>query len=386
MLRTNSVILNRTLLKPFSKKKYKIDNQAINLSVLNNPEVKNNSKSNATPINIFSTTILKNPPNSNKNMPIELDNFRDLVDKYDNFIFDLDGVLWCGSKILKNTFDAIKSLQNLPNKKIFFLTNANRATKKSILKKMQNNDLNIKDSRDIYTSSYLIANYISEKYPDIKRLYAIGREGLLEALKAFNIQTFGGYEDDFKKIDLCEPEKLNIDNSIQGVICGFDDEINYYKLLIASQLIKETNFFFGTNHDKEININGKKFPGPYSLISALETSSGKKATIISKPNTDSLDIIFKENKIEKTINNLKKTLMIGDNLNKDIGFANNSKIDSLLVLTGVTTPEKFQEIISNDLFGDFNNQKSSRNSENFSNQNAQIYAKPTYYMKEIKLY
>ena len=39
--------------------------------------------------------------------------------------------------------------------------------------------------------------------------------------------------------------------------------------------------------------------------------------------------------------------MIGDNLSTDIYFANNSGIDSLLVLSGVTEAEKAIEVLKN---------------------------------------
>lgn len=316
--------------------------------------------------------------------PIAINNFRSLAEKYDYFIFDLDGVLWRGHEILKNSFEAIKHLRNLENKKFFFLTNSNRSSRKNLISKMINNNLDVVEIKQVYSSSYILANYVSEKFPELKKFYVIGREGLINELKGFNIEVFGGYEDDFKKLALYDTGNVLINEDIQGVICGFDDEINYFKIFYASQIINRTNVFFGTNYDRYLNINGRRVPGTYSIISAIETSTDKKAEIISKPHPHSLDFIFKDNEIENNEINLKKTLMIGDNLNTDIRFANNSGIDSLLVFTGVTTEYKFNEINYANLFVDFNNKQPIHPDKN--QVSASVFAKPTYYMKEIKYF
>ena len=58
--------------------------------------------------------------------------------------------------------------------------------------------------------------------------------------------------------------------------------------------------------------------------------------------------------------------MIGDNLSTDILFANNSGIDSLLVLSGVTSAEKAAQIINKD-----NEAKSAQ-------ENLELEGMPTY--------
>jgi ribonucleotide monophosphatase NagD (HAD superfamily) len=52
--------------------------------------------------------------------------------------------------------------------------------------------------------------------------------------------------------------------------------------------------------------------------------------------------------------------MIGDSLNTDILFANNAKIDSMLVFTGVTKEEKY-----------------------FNLNDTELIAKPTYILKQF---
>ena len=156
---------------------------------------------------------------------------------------------------------------------------------------------------------------------------------------------------------------IKINDDIQAVAVAMDDEINYYKLNYAMQVINKTNLFFGTNLDKNIKIGERTVPAGYSIISSLETCTEKKALIISKPDPRSLRLIFKDHNIDYNEKELSRTLMIGDNLRTDIKFANNANIDSLLALTGVTSEKFLNEVDfeQNDI------------------------GKPTYYANEIKI-
>ena len=64
----------------------------------------------------------------------------------------------------------------------------------------------------------------------------------------------------------------------------------------------------------------------------MEVTSSKTATVSGKPNSFCFENIIEKHKLSQS-----EILFIGDNLRTDIMFSNNAKIDSLLVLTGVST-------------------------------------------------
>ena len=160
---------------------------------------------------------------------------------------------------------------------------------------------------------------------------------------------------------------MEIDNTIDACICGHDDEINFYKLTYATQVIIKTGKFFGTNIDTRSLRDDKVIPGTYGFICMLEKFSEIKAKIITKPNPISLDIIMQKHNIDAK--DKHKFLMIGDNVNTDIEFANNCGIDSLLLFSGVTSFDKFKHFEDN--FDQY--YESERN----------IF--PTYYTDKMKL-
>mmetsp|Transcript_19490 Transcript_19490/g.19163 ORF Transcript_19490/g.19163 Transcript_19490/m.19163 type:complete len:107 (-) Transcript_19490:19-339(-) len=82
-------------------------------------------------------------------------------------------------------------------------------------------------------------------------------------------------------------------------------------------------------------------PGGGSIMKMLEAASGKKPIIIGKPSKILFDTIIEEHKLEDVP--LDEFIMIGDKLDTDIKFGENIGIDTMLVLTGVTTKSNYSE-------------------------------------------
>ncbi len=96
--------------------------------------------------------------------------------------------------------------------------------------------------------------------------------------------------------------------------------------------------FVATNPDKYTMIDNYRAPGCGSLISPIEMATQIKADVAGKPNSFIIQHIIKEQNLNKS-----ECLMIGDNIETDITFGNNAGIDSLCVLTGVSTEEMVQK-------------------------------------------
>lgn len=82
-------------------------------------------------------------------------------------------------------------------------------------------------------------------------------------------------------------------------------------------------------------------PGTGAIVKSIETCSGRKATVVGKPETYMSNVIKKDYKV-----NPERTLMIGDRANTDILLGTRCGFKTLLVLTGVTSRgelEKWQK-------------------------------------------
>lgn len=265
-----------------------------------------------------------------------LNSFGEIRNKYNYFIFDLDGVVWRENEVIPNAANEIRNLISM-GKNVFFLTNSNKLSREDLKQKFLSKcGLDI-DIKFIYNAGYITAKYITTHYKHIQNLYLIGRSGLEHELKLQGFNIFGGENstniktiENFSSEHLCD---VQINPDIQGCICGYDDYINYFKIVYGSYVIQKTGIFFGTNYDSHVALkNGLHSPGTYTFVSALETCAGLKATVVTKPDPRSLEIIMNDHGIV----NKEEILMIGDNPRTDILFSINGGIDSMMVLTGVT--------------------------------------------------
>lgn len=85
----------------------------------------------------------------------------DLVQKYDYFIFDCDGVLFHSGDEIGRAFDALKYIKKHPGKEIFFFTNALSRSREVFLNKKIIGEHGFRDIplENLYTVSYLACLY-----------------------------------------------------------------------------------------------------------------------------------------------------------------------------------------------------------------------------------
>jgi len=254
------------------------------------------------------------------------------------FIFDCDGVIWRGDKLIEGIPETIEALR-AAGKKLIFVTNNSTKSREGYLKKFLSLGLNI-SAEEIYSSSYAAAAYLKSKnFPTdgSKKVYVIGEIGIMEEIALANIPHFGGPEDADAKITLGKGVKMAHDADVSAVIVGFDREINYYKIQYATLCIRENEDceFIATNRDAVTHLtDAQEWAGNGSMVGAIAGSAAREPTTVGKPSTFMLDDIADQFKIDKS-----EICMVGDRLDTDIMFGQNGGLKTMLVLSGVTREE-----------------------------------------------
>lgn len=258
--------------------------------------------------------------------------FSNIADHYESFIFDCDGVLWSGKDKFEEAFKTLEYLKS-KRKNIFFLTNGSAKSRDVLHKKISDLGFECK-AEDVYPSSYIAIAYLKLNEPAIKKIYVVGRDGIVTEAKKAGLEVVGGPADDDKEIADEEAfGELKVQN-VDSIIVGLDMHFNYYKLAYASLCLQNGAKFYATNDDAYDVLGDRKLPAAGCQIWAIEKATHLNATVLGKPNKYAFDVIAEEHKFDKT-----KCLMIGDRLDTDITFGRNSGIDSCLVMTGATTDE-----------------------------------------------
>ena len=163
------------------------------------------------------------------------------------------------------------------------------------------------------TSALATADYLAEVSPQGGRVYAIGGEGVRDALRR------RGFE-------------LVPDAPADYVVVGIDWNVNYEAFRRANAAIRGGARFVGTNGDKTFPRPDGIVPGNGALLAFLETASGVKPTVIGKPEVG----IFTQ-----TAHSMgapaEATVMVGDRLDTDIEGAARAGMRSIFLLSGVHT-------------------------------------------------
>lgn len=249
------------------------------------------------------------------------------------------GVLWTGKTPLPGSRDVIERFQML-GKSVHFVTNNPTKTRTQLQEGA--NAIGYKISRDnILSAPYATAKYLQNRN-FTKKVYLIGTEGVGEELEKLGIKYIDSNKNGFKTdIMGVVANGLELEDDVGAVVVSFDPYFNYFKLLEASNYLKDPEcIFIGTSLDEYYpSKNGCVIPATAPVIRAVEIGSGRKATIVGKPMKSFCESLFMENKIIP-----ERTLMIGDTANIDILLGANCGFQTLLVGTGLSSLEEVHEL------------------------------------------
>ncbi|KAJ3386098.1 hypothetical protein HDU84_001801 [Entophlyctis sp. JEL0112] len=219
-------------------------------------------------------------------------------------------------------------------KRILFVSNNSTKSRRQYLKKFI--QLGIEASEDeIFGSAYAAAYYIknSLNFPENKKVYVCGMEGIQEELDSEGIRHCGASDDNDNLKSMNEMATVKTDPEVGAVLFGFDLNINYKKLSKAFTYLRDNEgcHFLATNSDLTFPAGGTVYPGTGALLAALSAPLGRKPLVLGKPEPTMMDVI-----VNKFHLNRERTLMVGDRLDTDILFGQQGGLKTLLVLTGVT--------------------------------------------------
>jgi 4-nitrophenyl phosphatase len=253
-----------------------------------------------------------------------------ILQKYKNFCIDLDGVMWNGKNSIPGSSEAVKLLCSL-GKKVFFVTNNAALSEEDFSSKFQRLGLE-PGTYNLYTTSIALIKYLKLNLPNLQKVAMIGMPGLKKKLIESGYEVvyppdFGVSINDMQ--DFCS---FDVDKDIKAVIIAFDLNFDYYSALYCCACIQNGADFIGINKDRYSIYNDNIVPASGCTLQFMQTATGKTATIIGKPMTFMFELIADEHNLTR-----EETVMIGDSMESDILMGINANIDTILVLTGVTT-------------------------------------------------
>ena len=235
----------------------------------------------------------------------------DQLRKKEGFICDMDGVIYHGNRLLDGAGEFVEWLVR-ENKKFLFLTNNSGKTPKELRGKLLNMGLDVDESH-FYTSALATAKFLSRQMPGCSA-YVIGEPGLMNALYDAGIA-------------------LN-DQNPDYVVIGEAVTYNYDTICRAVSLVLGGAKLIGTNYDLTGPTERGLAPACRALISPVEMVTGQTAYFVGKPNP-----LMMRTGLRMLGVHSENAVMIGDRLDTDVIAGIESGLDTVLVLSGVTTRE-----------------------------------------------
>ena len=227
------------------------------------------------------------------------------------FICDMDGVIYHGNKILPGVREFINwMIEN--NKRFVFLTNSSERTPHELSMKLERMGLSV-PADNFYTSALATAAFLDSQRPGCTA-YVIGEAALSKAL-----YDRGIYMND-----------VNPDYVVVGETHSYSHE----KLEKAINLVCKGAKLIGTNPDTTGPIENGIAPATGALIAPIEIATGKKAYFIGKPNP-----VMLRHGLKMLDCHSSEIVFIGDRMDTDIIAGIESNVDTVLVLSGVTSEE-----------------------------------------------
>lgn len=276
---------------------------------------------------------------------IDKDNVHEFLARYDNFLFDCDGVIWLDEKLVPGVKKTIEFLKG-QGKRIAFVTNNSSKSRHTYLDKFAR--LGIDVSKDIiYPTCYAAAAYLKETIAPGLKVWVLGDHGIEDELREEGFIPLGGTDTQLDQPFKPEHELLQVDPEVQAVVVGSTKEFNYMRIALTLQYLLHDNKripFIGTNIDRTYpGPEGLILPAGGSVVYYMKYTANRDFVDVGKPSLVFLDTIIHQQGFDKS-----RTIMVGDTLYTDIKFGNDGKLGngrgSLLVLTGGTKPEDLADI------------------------------------------
>ncbi len=228
------------------------------------------------------------------------------------FICDMDGVIYHGNKLLPGVKEFVDWLHS-ENKEFLFLTNSSERSPKELHQKLKR--LGIEVSEDhFYTSALATGSFLKNQMPG-GSAFVIGEAGLINAL----------YNAGFSM------NNVNPDY----VVVGESHSYTFETLQKAINLVRGGARLIGTNPDVTGPSEEGIIPATGALIAPIELTTGSKAYYVGKPNP-----LMMRSAMRRLGCSREETVIIGDRMDTDIVAGIESEIETVLVLSGVTSREE----------------------------------------------
>src|ERR1700754_207112 len=184
-----------------------------------------------------------------------------IIDDYDGFLVDLDGVVWLGRDPIPGSPEALATML-AAGKEIVFVTNNPTKRPEAYAERLNELGVGVGPER-IVTAGIVVARLAAEAAGPGGGALGLGREPLRELIAGEGLRL----------VDFEHPTEAAV-----VVVSGWRD-FNYDHLLASKRALDAGAALIATSHDATMPMPGGEWPGTGAILAAGGVCSGKKAGV-----------------------------------------------------------------------------------------------------------
>ena len=228
-----------------------------------------------------------------------------------NWLMDMDGVLVREELAIPGAPEFIARLRQTDTP-FLLLTNNSIWTRRDLAARLNAGGLDVPEE-SIWTSALATAKFLEDQRPG-GTAFVIGESGLTTALHA------AGYTMSERDPDY--------------VVLGETRTYSFERIAKAIQLIGRGAKFIATNPDPTGPAPDGPLPATGAVAALISRATGRDPYFVGKPNP-----LMMRTALNSLDAHSEETAMIGDRMDTDIVAGIEAGLETILVMTGVTTPE-----------------------------------------------
>ncbi len=238
--------------------------------------------------------------------------------RYRGAILDVDGTLVRGNNGVSGAADTVRTLRNQGTDLLFFSNNPTQPPEHYV-SRLAATDIAV-DAADVLTSALVTAEFLETEYEG-HDAFVVGEAYLTELLEE-------------RGFTVCEdPDDAEL------VVASIDREFDYEDLTEALWALEGSVPFVGTDPDVTIPVHERLVPGSGAIINAIAGVAGRDpGHILGKPSPDAGRAALDHLGVSA-----EDCLVVGDRLDTDIALGEQIGATTVLVRSGVTTPDALAE-------------------------------------------
>lgn len=233
-----------------------------------------------------------------------------LIDRYDAFAIDLDGVAWRGDEPVEGASEGMAAIR-AAGKAVLFLTNNAAHSPESVAARLEAGGIQA-GPEEVLNPASVGVEWLAERGFSGRKAFVLGDSAVAE--------QFG------RAVEIVPVED---GAGVDVVIVARDTEFTFARLRAAAGAVRSGAVLVAVNRDLVMPVEGGLEPGTGAILAAVEAASGRRATVLGKPELPMMEAAARRL-------GAGRVLMIGDQPSSDVAGARLVGWDSAIVLTGVT--------------------------------------------------